>query len=341
MLAQAPAFPQPDSKVRTTSLTYIAGGNASNTATTARRLGLNVKLISRIGTDALGDAALSQLRFDGVDVSLVDVHAGTTTALAYVIVDAQNGTRTCITTAPDADLAREDVLGDAVLAAIERAELLVIDGRHPEAAIAAATYARSLQVPVLLDVERIRPMVDELLAVADYIVTNSTFPFDYAARDGVPGQVGKEHGEDSSRAALDDAMSNLLEATNARILITTRGAEGSTTMSGESLGCAERNAEVGKPVPHMTLRSHVSERTLRSYSILECAAWPAFDVVDTTGAGDAFIGGIVYGLVTKMKLEDTLALAAYVAAAEVAQVGARDGLPRREEVPRYLLKEEI
>jgi sugar/nucleoside kinase (ribokinase family) len=61
-------------------------------------------------------------------------------------------------------------------------------------------------------------------------------------------------------------------------------------------------------------------------------------VVDTTGAGDAFIGALCYGVVASMRPENALRLASWVAAAKCRQLGPRPGLPRREEVPPHLLE---
>lgn len=54
-------------------------------------------------------------------------------------------------------------------------------------------------------------------------------------------------------------------------------------------------------------------------------------VVDTTGAGDAFIGAVLYGLCAGLPRESLLALAATVAALKCQLLGARPGLPLRED----------
>jgi len=65
---------------------------------------------------------------------------------------------------------------------------------------------------------------------------------------------------------------------------------------------------------------------------------PAFEVEcrDTTGAGDAFHGGFIYGLLAGYSVEDTLRFANAVAALKCRAVGARTGLPTRDEVDRLL-----
>jgi sugar/nucleoside kinase (ribokinase family) len=61
---------------------------------------------------------------------------------------------------------------------------------------------------------------------------------------------------------------------------------------------------------------------------------PAFkvDCKDTTGAGDAFHGGFIYGLLAGFSVEDTLRFANAVAGLNCCRVGARAGLPSLEEV---------
>ena len=54
--------------------------------------------------------------------------------------------------------------------------------------------------------------------------------------------------------------------------------------------------------------------------------------VDTTGAGDAFDAGFLYGLVHNRTLEDCGKLGNFVASRSVMKMGARDGLPTREDL---------
>jgi sulfofructose kinase len=65
---------------------------------------------------------------------------------------------------------------------------------------------------------------------------------------------------------------------------------------------------------------------------------PGFEVecIDTTGAGDAFHGGFIYGLVRGMSVEETLRFSNAVAALKCRAVGARTGLPTLDEVNALL-----
>lgn len=70
---------------------------------------------------------------------------------------------------------------------------------------------------------------------------------------------------------------------------------------------------------------------------------PAFDVPggcrDTTGAGDAFHAGLIYGLLTGEEIEASLRLANATAALKCRSLGARTSLPTRAELMKFLDRE--
>jgi ribokinase len=59
-------------------------------------------------------------------------------------------------------------------------------------------------------------------------------------------------------------------------------------------------------------------------------------VVDTTGAGDAFCAGFIYGLVMGKDLYQCGRLGNFVASRCITQIGARKGLPRLNELEAAL-----
>jgi sulfofructose kinase len=65
---------------------------------------------------------------------------------------------------------------------------------------------------------------------------------------------------------------------------------------------------------------------------------PAFEIEckDTTGAGDAFHGGFIYGLLAGFGVEETLRFSNAVAALNCRSVGARTALPTLDEVHALL-----
>ena len=65
---------------------------------------------------------------------------------------------------------------------------------------------------------------------------------------------------------------------------------------------------------------------------------PAFQVqaVDTTGAGDAFHAGFAAGILDCRKFDDILRYASVVASLSCTKTGARESLPTKDEVQRYM-----
>ncbi|CAG9466024.1 unnamed protein product [Pedinophyceae sp. YPF-701] len=61
------------------------------------------------------------------------------------------------------------------------------------------------------------------------------------------------------------------------------------------------------------------------------------DVLDTTGAGDAFMGSTLYGLAKGLPRDAMMRLGAVVAATKCTKLGARPGLPMRSEIDPELL----
>jgi sugar/nucleoside kinase (ribokinase family) len=57
---------------------------------------------------------------------------------------------------------------------------------------------------------------------------------------------------------------------------------------------------------------------------------------DTTGAGDAFRAGFIYGLAKGLSIEETMRTANGVAALKCRELGARAGLPAEDELRRFL-----
>ncbi|HKE59813.1 MAG TPA: carbohydrate kinase family protein [Pyrinomonadaceae bacterium] len=57
---------------------------------------------------------------------------------------------------------------------------------------------------------------------------------------------------------------------------------------------------------------------------------------DTTGAGDAFHGGFIYGLLTGEDVETSMKFGNAVAAMKCGQLGARPGLPTIEQLLRFI-----
>lgn len=67
---------------------------------------------------------------------------------------------------------------------------------------------------------------------------------------------------------------------------------------------------------------------------------PTVKAVDTTAAGDAFVGALTAGMAAGAELRDAARLATFAGAAAVTREGAQDSLPDRDDLYR-LFGEEV
>ena len=321
-VAMLNAYPSPDDKVRVQQAFQGGGGNVANTLTTLARLGVTAQLFTKIGSDEQGKTVLKELEKDGVNTSHVLCSAGTSTAFTYVIVDAATKTRTCIHTPQQQELTREDVASNCrTLLKDGQPSLVHLDSRHTEAALALARQAIALGIPVSIDAEKNRPpFFQDLLPLCDLIFTNERFPSLYSGAD----------------------ITKLFDNSRAKIIVTSLGAKGSilyvchrhpyqdTTHSAD--------ASVGKRLHAVAISAKgklpVQIQKGRDFDVYSCPAWPlsSDQVVDTTGAGDAFIGGFIAAYVHNQPLEQCLQIGTLCAAHKIRQPGTRLGLPTLDQL---------
>jgi sugar/nucleoside kinase (ribokinase family) len=74
---------------------------------------------------------------------------------------------------------------------------------------------------------------------------------------------------------------------------------------------------------------------MSAHETLEAPAFPV-EVVDVSGAGDAFVAGIIVGLLEAWSLADTLCFASMIGASACTQLGCTGGVFTRAEAEAYM-----
>lgn len=278
--------PAANSKQRLQRFARLSGGQMATAAAVCARLEWRSRYLGPFGDDEHGRAVRAALMAEGVDLSAAWTAAGATNQFAVVIVDARTGDRTVMW-----DRHPRLAVDPAAVpqAAVESGRLLIVDCHETAAAAQAARYARAAGIPTIVDVERVRPGIADLLQQIDAIVAAEAFP---AALTGYTAQ-GR-------------ALEEMAREFQAPLVCVTLGEGGSLARCG------------GREI-----------RT-RAFTV---------DCVDTTGAGDAFRGGLAAGvlLAPQGDVEDALHYANAVAALNCRALGAQGGMPRRDEVERLLM----
>ncbi len=301
-------FPQPGETVMGEFRTG-AGGKGFNQAVAAARAGAATRFIGAVGRDAFGQgarkaAAAVRLRTTFVEKSK---HA-TGTAVITIDGDGQNH----IVIAPGANLAlhRQDIPADALAGA----QVVVCQGESDYRTVAhVLKAARKLGATTVLNPAPMRPEFDPgLLRSTDVLVPNET-EFLALVRLHAPCaallRAAPFRGADAfdARALHElkaDALHRLCRCLEVPVVILTLG---------------DRGCFVSQPDAWLRMQAHPVE------------------VVDATGAGDAFVGGFAAGLVRfKRNVVEAAHFANAVAALAVMQPGTSSAMPHAREIARFL-----
>ncbi|XP_016569498.1 sulfofructose kinase isoform X1 [Capsicum annuum] len=334
-LVAVDSFPKPDDKIRSTSFQVQGGGNAGNALTCAARLGLSPRIISKVGDDSQGKAILEEFEADGVDTSFMVVSKGGHSTFSYVVVDSQTKTRTCIYTPGYPPMIPEDLSKSNLSSALDDVRLVYFDGVLQEAellsALVVAREAHQRNIPIVVDAESKRERVDDLLNLATYVVCSARFPQAWTGNPSVP----------------DALVSVLLKLPNVKFVIVTLGEDGCMMLErseAEDLQSEESDVKELFKKMKKSIDTDSTSATCISSDITQLHAKgigtvsgrlllgtaekiPPSELVDTTGAGDAFIGAVLYALCTNMPPERMLTFASQVAGIGCRALGARAGLP--------------
>ncbi len=190
LLTVVAAFPQPDSKQQLKRFARMPGGQAATAMVTCARLGWRARYIGRFGADEHGTLGRQSLVDEGVDTSLSVTVPGATNQFAVILVDQQTGQRTVMW---DRDTALRMTPEDVPAEGIASGRILLVDCHETLAAAEAARIAHRHGMPTIVDVEKVRPRIEDLLKEIDVIIGSQAFPTDLTGY----GQVGRalEHME--------------------------------------------------------------------------------------------------------------------------------------------------
>jgi len=200
-------YPASNTKQRLQRFARLPGGQIGTAMATCARLGWRARYIGSFGDDELGALARHSLTSEGVDISAARTVRGATNQFAVVLVDARSGERTVLW---DRHPSLSWEPSDVPEAAATSGRMLLVDCHETAASAQAARYARHAGIPTIVDVEKVRPGIGELLQNIDAIITAQEFP---AALTGHEG--------------LGRALEAIAREFGAPVVCATLGAEGS------------------------------------------------------------------------------------------------------------------
>ena len=171
LVVKVASLPRAGDTVLGDRLLTIPGGKGANQAVAAARLGADVRMIGRVGSDAFGAELVAGLREDGVDTSGVAVDEDDASGVALIVVDRDGENQ--ITVAPGAN----GKVGDDEIARLRNGlgegDVLVMQLEIPMPAVQAAIgAAHEAGARVILNAAPSGAMTGRQVPSVDLLIVN-------------------------------------------------------------------------------------------------------------------------------------------------------------------------
>ncbi|MGZ3646217.1 MAG: ribokinase [Ktedonobacteraceae bacterium] len=274
------------------SLKLVPGGKGANQAVAMARLGAPVSMAGRVGTDPFGKQLLEALKVDQIDTGLVSIDQHEATGVAFIFLTPDGDNAIIVASGANMSVGKDVEQLARIFEAIPRVQALVLQ----------------LEIPI--------EIVTSLIAAGH----NAGIPvvLNFAPAHPLAWEILKQlHvlilNEIEAGFLLDTQIDNPEEARNAATKIQKQGIQHVVITLGA------RGA---------VLASHDGSGNTQTYYQIA----PKVQAIDTTAAGDCFVGAFTVALTEGKKPEEALKFAIYASALKVTKFGAQSGLPTRAEV---------
>src|SRR5690349_15080529 len=108
LVIRAPRFPQPGETISGEDLQIIPGGKGANQAVAAGKLGANVAMIGRVGSDSFSPFLINSLKSNHVDTSHV-IQDESATGTAIIVVDSNGQNSIVLSAGANGNVSPKDV----------------------------------------------------------------------------------------------------------------------------------------------------------------------------------------------------------------------------------------
>lgn len=173
LVVKTPRFPQPGETLTGHTFFTAPGGKGANQAVAVGKLGVQAKMIGRVGSDVFGKTLLESLRNSGVDTTLVVLDDEKPSGTAVIFVDDRAENEIVIVAGANG------VVGEADLRRLDdelkQGEQLLLQLEVPlEIVLAAAKLSHEKGAVVIFDPAPVKPLPDKIYQYVDVITPNET-----------------------------------------------------------------------------------------------------------------------------------------------------------------------
>ncbi|MBI3362920.1 MAG: ribokinase [Chloroflexi bacterium] len=174
LVFRAPRRPKKGETLVGLEFGLFTGGKGCNQAIAAARMGAQVSMVGRLGTDIFGDMFMRSLEKEGINSKYVVRDAEAGTGVASPVIYESEGDNSIILM-PRANMRLSPADAEAARELIEAADVLLLQLEVPvETNIRAAEIARASGATVVLNPAPACPLPDEMYRLADIITPNET-----------------------------------------------------------------------------------------------------------------------------------------------------------------------
>ncbi|EAN79083.1 ribokinase, putative [Trypanosoma brucei brucei TREU927] len=291
-------LPQVGESLRCRSFSKGFGGKGSNQAVCAGRLGASVSMVGAVGTDGDGADYIANFQRNGVQVSNVYRMENTSTGLAMIFVDSTTSHNEIVfspnaTGALTVDYLRKQSDNYNNFFG-PKCRYIILQNEIPvETTLDVLKEAHTRGIYTVFNAAP-APSADEVAVVKPFLSYVSLFCVNEVEASMITGIDVK----DTQSAIL---ATEEMQKLGAHSVVTTLGGNGYVI------------GEKGKPPRHL----------------------PSITVkaVDSTGAGDCFVGAMVFYLSMGKSLEESCKRANMIAAISVQRPGTQSSYPTLDELP--------
>jgi sugar/nucleoside kinase (ribokinase family) len=294
--AIVPRLLGPEEKINAKRMEIHAGGVTANNLTQVARLGASTGWLGLIGDDENGRIIQKAFSDDGMDLSGIEIVKGEHSSLTWIPVDSA-GER-CIYMFPN-------ITG--------KISVYQVDGRFsPHIKKAKHFHTEASQLPIA--------PVKEGMRIAKEANVRVIFDLDVSPSFFAQSNLGTQDELCASLKLVD-------------VLKPCKAAARELTGETDYARIADKLLNLGPTLVAITMGTDGCLIASRKQKVHIAAFRP--DVVDTTGAGDAFMGGLSYALLQGWDLQRVGTFANACAAMCCTRVGAR-AMSKREEVLAFI-----
>ena len=245
MVVKTERIPSPGETVIGGEFVIAAGGKGANQAVAAARLGAEVTLVARVGTDLFGDQSLENFKREGINTDFIARDSGAPSGVALIFVDNRGENSIVVAPGSNGHLSPEDV--DKAADEIRNADALVMQLESPMETVShAARIAHEAGVRVVLTPAPARMVPKETLAQVDVLIPNEYEAAQLAAiesrDDDELGHALLDAGVKSVIITLGSKGALLVDASGTRRFAAKKVEAVDTTAAGDSftgaLACA-------------------------------------------------------------------------------------------------------